>query len=308
MIRELTKVVLIAAVVTASAARADGLLLSPSALPEASRKSLADEIAQAKKKSPEAFEKVRRLAATVPTWDARKRGRIAPVSPVFKGIGADALWPMVELIAFDAPSQKEWKPSASLALALGLVEAASATRDVRLAPLWIAILDGRESRPELLRATVESLGKLETDQAAAKLIALSKTDGPKRDAALAGMGQCRRPAVARALSDALDARPDELTAKTLARALGDIGNAWAWKAQKDPRSEEAETRELAAKALLRAYLAYEGEARQAASNALLVVDAPVTPALISTAKKGANEKQLAALETLSQRWAKNPVR
>ncbi|MBX5482238.1 MAG: hypothetical protein IRZ16_10445 [Myxococcaceae bacterium] len=310
---QVMKSLLVAAVLVSGAAYADGLLLSPAELPEASRAELAALIARAKKSSPESFEKVKHFVGAVPDWDARKRGRLAPASVVFRRIGDDALWPMVELIAFDAGPKSawsEWSETARRALEIGLIEAAGAKRDVRLAPVWSAILDGPEQRFEILRASVEALAKLDTDAAAQKLIALARSDvAVKREAALAAMGNCRRLTVARALAEALDAHPEALMAKRIIRSLGDVGNAWAWQTPAvKARSEEGAIRTLAAEALLRAYLAYDGEARQAASNALLVVDAPQMPALIDRAKKGSPDEQRAALAGLERRWEQHPLR
>lgn len=309
MKRDLMTATMTAMVLLAGAAQADGVLLSPQALPQATRTQLADEIARAKKARPESFTQVQGLAATVKTWDARKRGRIAPVGPVFKRVGANAFWPMVELIAFAAPARGDEPESATLALQVGLIEAAGAARDARLAPVWTAILNQQALRFELARASVEALAKLDSDAVAAQLVTLSKSQGVKRDAALAAMGNCRRLVVAKALAVELAAKPDPATARRVARSLSDVGNSWAWKTPSVlARSEEGAVRQLAAEALLGAYLAYDGEVRQAASNALLVVNAPGTPTLIDGAKKAADEKQLAALDSLAKRWAQNPLR
>src|SRR5690606_10282080 len=97
----------------------------------------------------------------------------------------------------------------------------------------------------------------------------------REEAILAGMGACHRVAVARALADVLAKHPEGERAKVVARSLGRVGNAWAWKTLPD-RSEETSSRRIAAEALVGAYVHYRSEAREAAAKALLVIDAPET--------------------------------
>ena len=121
------------------------------------------------------------------------------------------------------------------------------------------------------------------------------------------MGDCRRIRITEALASHLRSTNDEEVARAVARSLGRAGNAWAWKTVAD-KSEEARIRETAARALVDAYVRRDGEARTAASNALMVVDAPETPALIAQAKKGAPADAIKALDALAERFARNPSR
>jgi RNase P/RNase MRP subunit POP5 len=161
----------------------------------------------------------------------------------------------------------------------------------------------------VLRASAEALGRLGTDTAAARLVSLSEGDGDRREAVLWGMGTCRRTAVAQALADALHTGPPVVLAKRIVQSLGEVGNAWAWRTlPASARQEEREVRELAAQALLDAYLSFDGEVRQAASNALMVVDFSGTPALIRDAREDRSAAELALLDALAARFAKNPAR
>jgi hypothetical protein len=115
--------------------------------------------------------------------------------------------------------------------------------------------------------------------------------------------------VARALADALEARPAPEEARRLARSLGDAGSAWAWQTSgPGARSEEGAVRRVAAEALVRAYLHYTGDVRRALSNAVLRVDAAETPSLIDAARLQAEPSQLAALDALAERLRRNPLR
>lgn len=289
--------------------QANGRVLSPQALPEPVRAQLEVELSREKAANPEAFTQLARVVAQVETLDARKRGRLAPLSPLLKALGPDALWPMVERIAFVA-GEAPGAASAHLALDVGLIEAAGYLRDPRVAPIWIALLDGAEQRPEVVRAAAGALARLDTDAAAAKLVALAQGDGLRRDAALAMMGNCRRLVVARALADAALKHPGDVRAmQTIIRSLGDVGNAWAWRTPSvAARSEEGAVRQVAAQALLTVWLEHDGAVRQAAANALLVVDAPTTPLLLQRARAQASADDRQALDALAVRLANNPAR
>ena len=182
--RTLSRTLMAALVLTTAAAEAKGLLLSPEVLPATVRASFADQIASAKKADPQTFAKVNAVVAKADTLDQRKRGRIAAISPMLKPLGAPALWPLVSAMAFEAEAAPQ-HASAKLGLDVGVIEAAGALRDQRLVALWIALLDGREQRFEVVRAAAAALGKLDTDEAAKTLVALAKSDGVRHEAALA---------------------------------------------------------------------------------------------------------------------------
>jgi len=173
------------------------------------------------------------------------------------------------------------------------------------------VLQGEDSDFDLIKVTSESLGRLGDDAAAQQLIALAKQQGPKQKAVLAGMGECRRLSVAQALASASQGSfgaLDEEGARLVAKALGQVGSAWAWKLPSPYQSEEAATRAAAAKALIDLFVARDDSARSTVTAAVLMVDDPATPQLIAQARQGASPALTAALDALAQRFAKNPVR
>lgn len=272
---------------------------------------LLDQIARARQETPESFARVDAAVSQVAVLDARKRGTLAPVAPLFRELGPQALWPMVERIAF--PPEKVQgleQDSAKLALTVGLVEAVGELRDARLVPLWRDVLEtSSETRLPVLRAAAGALARLETLEAAQTLIALARQGGPRGEAAQEKLGECRRWVVARELAAALEVQPEPETARRLARALGDVGSAWAWKTSgPTARAEEADVRRVAAEALVRALPRYPGDTRQALSNAVLRVDAPETPALIEAARRQVDSSGQAALDALAERLKHNPLR
>ncbi|MFZ5468155.1 MAG: HEAT repeat domain-containing protein [Myxococcota bacterium] len=307
--RTLAMTMAMAALLHSAAAWAgEGLVLSSSALPPEVRRTLAAEIAEAKAAQPQAFETMAALYGKMNALDQKKRGRLAALSPYLRAMGPEALWPALELLAFEAPPMP-LTPSAALSLRLGLIEAVGRLREPKAAPVWVALLNSQQPESAVYRSAAQALGFLGTDEAAAQLLASSREGGPRGAAVRAGMGSCRRLVVAQALAGALARTGDEAEAAALAKALGEVANAWAWKtpavAAKD---EEPQVRATAAKALVKAYLRFPGFARQAASNALMVVDAPITGALIDQARSGASEEELASLQALAARWEKNPTR
>jgi hypothetical protein len=235
------------------------------------------------------------LRAQVPQMDAQKRGKLtAAIKPALQSFGAAALPQMIE--AFTAPIDPSWTQSARLAWDASLLEAMGSFKDARARPLFQKVL-ADESRPYLVqRAAAEGLAVLGDADVLVPLIA--------RDAVAAAIGVCRKQVVAKALAAELGRKPAEARAKLLVHSLADVGNAWAWQTL-SAREEEQATRNEAARALVQAFVAYGGEVRQAASNALLVIDASATPALIAEAKASS---KLSELDGLQQRLNKNPLR
>ncbi|AKQ63562.1 hypothetical protein A176_000474 [Myxococcus hansupus] len=272
---------------------------------------LQEQITRARRTHPQAFLRLAVAASRVDAMDAKKQATLAATAPGLRALGPEALWPMVERLAF--PSQDKsslpMRESARLALTVGLVEATGALRDARLAPLWMELLEARDTPPLVLHAAAGALARLETLDAANALIAFARQEGPRGEAALDALGLCRRLVATRALAEALDARPDRERMRHIARALGDAGSVWAWKTPGvKARSEEGAIRRVAAEALVRVYLGTDGDVRRAVSNALLRVDAPETPALIDAARARAEPPQQAELDALSERLRRNPLR
>ncbi len=291
---------------TTSARAETGLLLAPEKLEAAARKDLEAKLRAAHTAHPLAFGQLKEICARLPALDARKRGPLAPVTSLLRAMGPDGLWPMLELTAFSAPLPP-LSTSARRALEIGLLEALGALRSPAAAPVLFAVLDGSQTF-EQARAAAEAVGKLGTDEAAKKLVALSQGTGVQQEGALAGMGSCRRSLTSQTLARALASHPEPERAKLLVRALAEQGSAWAWKTGKaGPAGEALEIRSRAAEALLNAYLGYDGEVRQAASNALVVVNAPNTAALIASARTGAGREQFPALDALGTRVEKSRV-
>lgn len=293
---------------SASASATPGLAVDSAKLVPSHRATLRANIDKARLADPAAFHDVRDIVLHARDADKKARGRKAPSSLRLAGLGTKALMPMLELVAFDAPAPAAGETSADRAsVTRDLIEAIGLLKDARSMPVLVAVLD-RDSDAATARTAAEAIARLDSDEAANVLVAtVEKASGDRATAILSGMGSCHRALVARTLADRLAAHPDDAAAHVIVKSLGHAGSAWAWKTLSD-RSEEASTRETAARALVAAFVQYAGDPREAAAKALLVVDDAHTNALIEAARRGAPADTAVALDELARRFATNPTR
>ncbi|HVJ88803.1 MAG TPA: HEAT repeat domain-containing protein, partial [Labilithrix sp.] len=279
----------------------------PQVAPKLSIRQLATlerQVAEPRAADPRSFSLVTRLVQLAPEMHERARGRRAPVSLHLAKLGPKALMPSLEILALEPARGKV--PLVSVRR--DVIEAVGLLRDPRALPILFAIIDDEDEDAETTRTATEAIARIGTEEAATKILSvLDSARGERARAVVAGMGECRRLRVAEALAERLRTTTDEATVLAAARALGRAGNAWAWKTLSD-RHEEAKIRSIAARALVDAFVRYEGEARAAAANALLVVDAPETLVLIAEASSSASPQASEALQALRARVERNPAR
>jgi len=272
-------------------------------LPATEAEALRRAIDEARALDPRPFLTTAKLVDDAPATHARSRGRRAPVGLFLSKLGRDAGLPILERLAFDPPRDE----TASV-VRRDLVEAVGLLRDTRAVPVLAAILEDETEDAETTRTAAEALARIGTDEAAAHLLtALDDARGERERAIVAGIGECRHLRVTEELARRLRSTTDDDLARAAARSLGRAGNAWAWRTLAD-RQEESRIRTTAARALVEAYVHHDGDVRVAASNALMVVDAPETPALIEEARRRATPAQRDALDALAMRFARNPTR
>lgn len=285
---------------------------TPAAPPPAARVSLQHlgelqrEVARARASDPRTFIAVSSIVARAPDAALRARGRKAPTAREIARLGKSAVLPALEMLAIDPP---HGLPAAAQAdVRRDLVEAIGLLGDDRGLPVLASILEGDREDHETMRTAAEAIARIGTEEAADELVsALRRATGERARAVVAGMGECRRLRVTEAIAERLRSATDEATARVAARALGRAGNAWAWQTRSDHAEEQA-IRAIAARALVDAFVQQRGEARDAASNALVVVDAPETPGLIAAARAGASPETAEALDRLATRVARSPAR
>jgi hypothetical protein len=194
---------------------------------------------------------------------------------------------------------------------VALLEAVGSLRDARSRPVLIAALESNERDFAVLRAAANALGRESSDAVTTKLLALeSSLKGDKRRAVWSGLGNCRRTLAAQRLAAVLSGASARKDLEILARALGDVGSAWAWETPAVSKSgEQAAVRSAAAQALVEGYAAHfdNQEVGELLTRAVLVVDHPDTKALIAAAKSGADARLAAALDALATRFDDSPL-
>lgn len=286
-------VVFLVAVASATVSSgASAATLAPAARAELTKQVVADKAA-----NPEAFAAVAAVRAQVPELDAHKRGPLAVLAPKFVALGKPAVLPLLELVALEGASPgADLTETARRALRLSAVEALGKLRDDRALPVLLALLDGTEDDPDMVKALASAVGRAGTDGAAARLVAAfakAPMGSPRRAALAAGMGECRRRVVVDALARALGAEANPpadasgLASEVQLAMVGSLGraaNAWAWKTpqvQTAAPGEEGAVRVAAAEALLRAYASGTRELRGRVVEELRVVDAPETKAIMA---------------------------
>ncbi len=294
---------------TASDAHADGFA-SVTTLDASARARLEASITTARSHEPQAFDTVRAIVARADDLDHQKRGRFYPMAALLRGStrGRQAAMALLEPIVSPERFTMPHVESARIALRAGLIEAAGDQKEQVAAPVFRAIVQSSNEFYEV-RAAAEALGKLGLDSDVATLAQLASTAGPKQEAVIAGLGDCRRTPAAHALEAVVGSKPTGMLAKRLARALGAMGAAWTLAIPNAaPPLEVPTIRDTTARAALALFVsATEADVRQDASNALVVIAAPDTPSWIARARASVSPALALELDTLQTRLAHNPT-
>lgn len=266
------------------------------------RAAWASSIASARLRSPATFTTVGAVRGQLARLDRDKRGPLAPIPAQLQGLGKDSVEALVEQLLL--PTDPTLTDTAVTAWRAGLLETLASLRDPRVRDVAASLLDDADRH--VARAAALAIAKLGDDESVTILAPRIRALQP---GAIGGAGACRRRGIASALAAAVSAHPSRELARVTAKALADLGSAWAWKTGKVPApGEEADVRAIAARALLDLFVGYDGDVRVAVANAILVVDDPSTAALIASAKLSASSDTIAALDALSVRLARNPAR
>lgn len=281
----------------------DGLVVSKARLSEDARTKLGALITEERAAHADRFQALLAVVEKMPDVEKTARGRAPSISRALRALGKDAFVPLLEAVAFDGVSAG-LTPKGRLGLEMSLVEALGALRDERALPVLVATAKAPGKDAWLRRVAAEAIGTLGTDAAVTQLIALSKDKDA--DPILLGMGECRRTKAAEHLRDVLDKKPGKETAIAVVGALGGVGNALAWTTSgvREHADEEDAVRETAMRALVRAFVAYDGEVRREASVALRTVAHKGTRDALVDAKKGASAATREAIEELIDRLPK----
>lgn len=281
-----------------------GAVVDAALLSAEARAALEAEVAAARTRAPVSFQRFEQIRAKAPTLDARKRGRLAPMTPLLRAAGPELLLPMLEEIALRSPGKGEWTDTAWRAWRVSMLEAVGALRDPRARPVLEAIVRHGADDARVLRAGALALALYDDDRAATVLATEAGRVRPDRAAIVEAMGSCRRPAVVTALRSLLASAQDAALTRAALEALGRVGDAWAWKAlPAERRADEQSIRRAAAEALVEAFVAHDGRLRDTAGKAVLAVAAPETPDLLQRARQ-ASPAHAAEIDALANRFAR----
>lgn len=265
------------ALLVAPSALADGISVSPSVLPSEARAKLENDIAAAKAAQPKAFFAVKNVKGHRPEVYRKYRNPMPTVSRELRGLGAPALLPMLEALAFKAPERGSLTDAEWDALAVGMLEAVGLLRDARASAVVGAIFESSAIRPSVRLAAARAAGRLGGDAELTLLTAHAKSGDPLELAAIHGLGEMMRLEAAKHVAQILSTTKDDAVAQAAATALGTLGSSWAWKSL-GPKAEATglAVRKVCADALLPRVGRATGKLRVALDESVMMVDHPET--------------------------------
>jgi hypothetical protein len=274
-------------------ARADGIVMAPSALAPEARSQLEQQIQAAKAANPAVFAAVKNLKGHRYENYKNNRNPYPTVARELRGLGAAALMPMLEALAVQQPVRGSLTDAEWDALTLGMLDSVGMIRDSRARPVLLAAFEAQGLRPKVLAAAGRALGRLGGDAELALLVKHAKDGDPLAPFAVGGLGWMRRVESAKHLAALLGSTKDAKLAAAAAQALGTVGSSWAWRALGEKRAAEGlEVRKICAEALAPSFVKSKGDARTRSAESLLMIEHPATVDLLRAARpqKGATAK------------------
>ncbi len=298
-----------AALALPATAMADGIVAKPSQLAPDARAALLQQIAAYRAENPAVFDAVRDVKGYRPEVYQQFQNPVPMVDRELRRLGKDALLPMLEELAFEAPARGSATDAEWRVLAAGLLRAVGVLRDPRALPVLMAVFDDVAQDPEIARAAAEGLGRACTDDAFAALKKQSAAGQPHRLAAIAGLGECRRVQTAEHLASLLASESDATAAEAIAAALGSVGSSWAWKAMGPGAAAAGDAaRATAARALVGAVVKGSPTVRVRARKALVMIEHPLTLELVAQARPSADEGAKVELDALARQLRRAAAR
>ena len=265
---------------------------------------IRDAIASKKSADPSLFADAEKIPAHVATLDKKKRGPILPLAQPFKALGKEMTLPLAAVVLSEYQNPT-LTGSAKASFMVGVFESFAHHGDRVVVPLLFAVLQ-KESDRFIVRAASEAVGRLGSDAQILDLLSFAASSDDVR----AGLRGCRRMACASYLATFLTLPRDKRETITAIKALGSIGNAWAWKTTEVKSKDDGESvRRFAAEKLVAYYAAAtDDDIRAQARKSILVVDHPATPQFIAAARKSLGKVGHQKMDDLTRRFDKNPIR
>lgn len=302
---------------TVSSARADGLAARAIDVPESARTTLARAIDVDRAAHPELYAALRHVHGLQPEVYKQRRNPVPSVGPELRRLGAEALLPMLDALAFHAPAfDRVTTELERTVLVVGLLDAVGVLRDPRSGAVVRAVFEamppGARSGasapdPRVIAAAAEALGKLCGEPELATLLGHAKASDPLQSASIRGLGECRTVESASRLASLL-AAASESDARLLASALSIVGSRFAWQASGPAAAPQGLiVRGVAARALVAAFVRRPA-LRARAGAALQAVAHPDTVALLDEARGGADADTAVAIDRLLRDLARSATR
>ncbi len=269
------------------------------------RATLQAQVASTRAASPKSFAQLRALRTQLPELDQKKRGRVVVIVPSLVALGVDGLLPMLDALMLTADAHHDLSDQAFATWRAGLVEAVGRLRDERALPHLKSILGSGSHESATTRvAAGRAIGQLRSETAISALTSAA-SDANAREAAVVGLGEARRVIATAYLASVLEGeRQDTPLLRASLKALGQAGSSWAWDTLGGATTGEGDqVRQLAAKALLEAWMRLAGEAREEAVVAMSMTEYRELPTMIAALKgnKGADVEAISRLHARVQR-------
>lgn len=260
----------------ATAARAEGVVLTSGALDAAARTQLQTQVASVRALHPEAFRAVYAVDTFKPEAVARSRHAQPTTARAFMRLGPPALMPMLEMLVLNV-SYRGLSLNERRALGDGLIQAVGVLKDERARRVLQAVFL-KSSEPRWVTSAAVGLGMLCRGVDRALLLRESAAGQSRSQAAIAGLGHCRAEVTAQRLASALrESLGERSFAATAARSLGYVGSSWALAADASvAKSKAARIRTIASRALVEAFPRVTGDTRRNVERSLLMVEDPAS--------------------------------
>lgn len=282
-------------------ARADGISVGPQKLAAPVRTALVQEIAQHRAQNPAVYDAVRNVQGIRPDVYMKFRAQVPIADRELRGLGKEALLPMLEALAFDAPARGGLNDTEWQALETGLLRAVGILRDAKAAPVVRAIFTEQTVESRVSIEAAEALGRICDKESFDFLVASAQPGQPLRASAVQGLGECRTYDSAKVLAS-LAKKASAAEIETFAAALGSVGSSWAWEAMGPAYESESDAaRQLIVGALMDVFVKHEAS-RGAIQRAIVMADHPNTLGHIQQRRSGASATLAKALDDLEARY------
>jgi hypothetical protein len=271
-------------------------LLGERALPPEAQRTLGTRIRAERAAHPEYFAAVAAIEGMRPEVVRVSRSQHPTAVRALRSMGANALYPMIDLLAFSSPPSTLNEESREV-LEIAALQCLGELRDRRAAPVLRAAFEQAAS-PDVALAAAHALGSLGGDGEIALLSTAAQSVGPRRSAAIEGLGRSRRTDAVGVVLNLLETVRDTDVTVAAAHALADACSTWV-------QSSNREVSVRCSAALVRAFVRTTAPVREEVQIALLSVATQETLAHIQSARLGATAETLRRLVVLERMVRRN---